>query len=161
PKFIRSRSSSARTGWAGPLEILHLAKRRPRTARCRHRRKEGHLWRGRRRMAPQNGGTQRRQNRGGGAPMTLVPSARPQGGAARGVCSLVANENNPDPKKSSIKNQAERQPSCPILIASQCRLTADLLAECLESAIASGTGILRAVRECDDPGIFDQFRLFD
>jgi hypothetical protein len=61
----------------------------------------------------------------------------------------------------ALETPAPEHSVCPFVLASHCRMTADLLAESVEIAIASGTGILRAVRECDDPGILENFRCFD
>jgi len=70
-------------------------------------------------------------------------------------------QEQPNPKKSPIKNQAEGQPACPIILAANWRITADLLAETMEIANAYGLGVLRAIRECDDSAILENFRCFN
>jgi hypothetical protein len=73
-------------------------------------------------------------------------------------CSLPEGGNDFSSKDSLAKNQA---PSCPIVLATQCRLVADLLAESIEFAVGYGVAILSAVREGDDTAILSAFRGFD
>jgi len=84
--------------------------------------------------------------------------ARPRGGADRAQeLSLLGCRDGSTRKISPSKNQAP----CPIILSSQCRLTADLLGEAIEFAIVYGVAILAAVREADDEAIVASFRRFD
>jgi hypothetical protein len=76
--------------------------------------------------------------------MTQKRETRRAGGAA-GLCksSLLAGFDDEKNKQSHPKNQA----ACPIVIAANCRMTADLLAESIELAIDHGINILSATRE--------------
>jgi hypothetical protein len=60
-----------------------------------------------------------------------------------------------------LEPQAPQHSACQIVLASQCKMTSDLLADAIEIANAYGLGILRAVRERDDGAILENFRCFD
>jgi hypothetical protein len=82
---------------------------------------------------------------------------RPAGGRADLNSSLLASFDSSDTKKSPIKNQDV----CPIIVARQCRMVADLLAESVEIAMACGIGVLAAAREGDDDSLLHHFKGFD
>jgi hypothetical protein len=68
-------------------------------------------------------------------------------------CSLQDGRNKSENSQSVSSRQAQNRPPSPIILASQCRLTADLLAESVEIAISYGVAILVAAREADDAAI--------
>jgi hypothetical protein len=57
--------------------------------------------------------------------------------------------------------QAQIRVADPIILASQARMTAELLAESLEIAIGFAVAALTAVHEADDEAIIASFRGFD
>jgi hypothetical protein len=90
--------------------------------------------------------------------MTLK-TQRPPGEA--GAANEVLLGRNAFSSVPAPKTQVKRAEACPILLASQCRMTADLLAESTEIAISYGVAILAAVREADDDAILARFKGFD
>jgi len=137
----------------GPNRIAWESRRSPRMARFQ--------------AAPH--AQNRRQQKGclrvGGRPrMTLQREARPharRSDADRAGCSLLGGENRPENSPAIQSPQAKRSAACPIILASHCRMTADLLAEAVEFTIHYGAAVLAAVREADDEGILESFRGFD
>src|SRR5262245_43354660 len=61
----------------------------------------------------------------------------------------------------SPKTQAKNRAPCPIVLAARCRLTADLLAECVEHALGFGLAVLSAARTGNDGEILANFRRLD
>jgi hypothetical protein len=84
------------------------------------------------------------------------------GDAATGAGrSLLEDRNVQENSQWVLKSQAQNRPASPIIIASHCRLTSDLLAESVEIAMSYGVAILAAAREADDGAILAQFKGFD
>jgi hypothetical protein len=90
-------------------------------------------------------------------------TCKPPGRAAPGVgrSLLICDGNDHPTKPSALENQALKGKVCPIALATQCRLTSDLLAEAIEIAASYAINILSAIRLADDEAILAEFRQFD
>jgi hypothetical protein len=64
---------------------------------------------------------------------------------------------SPEPRRT----QAQIRPTDPIILASQCWMVSDLLAEAVEHAGVCGLSVLAAAREHDDAAIIATFAAFD
>jgi hypothetical protein len=96
--------------------------------------------------------------------MNLQTETRPhQGNDADRVqgCSYLAGRNVENSRDCCPRKQAENQLASAIVAASNCRLTADLLGESMEFAVAYAAAVLRAVREADDAAAIAHFHDFD
>jgi hypothetical protein len=94
----------------------------------------------------------------------IISAQRPPNGAGAAVDEEMISAASKSPLINSHARshpQGKKRPADAIILASQCRMTGELLAESIELAIGYGTAILAAILEGDDESIISNFRGFD